>query len=143
MPAISTIGDRIKAVRVRAGLPQERFATTLGYSRRALINWEQGIAEPPIGILGELRRLYDVDPEWIVTGEDTLPRQSCRQVDWGRFDRIERDVDAACTQVGMDLEPQVLAQLIRGLFDDDPSADEANRKRLRVMLRAIAAGKST
>lgn len=142
MSAASTIGERIKAVRVKAGLPQGRFATALGYSRRALINWEQGIAEPPIGILGELRRLYDVDPEWIVMGEDTTPRQRYGQVDWGRLDRIERDVAAACIQVGIELEPQVLAELIRGLFDDDPHADEANRKQLRVMLRAIALGKA-
>ena len=41
MSTISSIGERLKAVRVRAGLAQGAFGEVLGYSRRAVINWEQ------------------------------------------------------------------------------------------------------
>lgn len=136
-----SIGERIRAVRQRAGLTIDRFSEALGYSKRALINWEHNAAEPPIGVLAKLRLLYDVDPEWVVMGEDLAPRSQYGQTDWNRFERLEREVDAACMQVGIDFEPQVRAELVRGLFDDDPAADEANRKQLLVTLRAIAKGK--
>ncbi len=141
MPEASTIGQRIRAVRQRAGLSLDRFAETLGYSRRALINWEQNAADPPIGVLAKLRRLYDVDPEWVVMGEDLLPRARYSKIDRERFARIERDLDAACTQVGISFEPQVRTELILGLYDDDPTDEAANRKRLRQTLLAIAKGK--
>jgi transcriptional regulator with XRE-family HTH domain len=136
-----SIGERIRAVRQRAGLSLDRFAEAIGYSRRALINWEQNAAEPPIAVLAKLRRLYDVDPKWVVLGEDITPRSHYGAMDWARFDRIAKDVDAACTQVGIGFEPHVRTELERGLFEDDPADDEGNRKQLRRTLLAIAKGK--
>lgn len=136
-----TIGERIRAVRQRAALPLDQFAAALGYSRRSLINWEQNAAEPPIAVLAKLRQLYDVDPEWIVMGEDLAPRSRYGTIDWARFDRIAKDVDAACNQVGVDFEPHVRSELVRGLFEDDPKDDEGNRKKLHRTLHAIAKGK--
>ena len=141
MTVTSTIGERIKAVRVRAGLAQDRFATTLGYSRRALITWEQGDAEPPIAILAKLRRQYDVDPEWVVLGEDTIPRSRHGAIDRERFGRFKDEVDAACAQAGMRLGDETRLSLIQDLYDDDPTFDEANRKRLRQTLLALSKGK--
>lgn len=142
MSASHTIGERIRAVRQRAGLSLDRFAEAIGSSRRALVNWEQNVAEPPIAVLAKLRRLYDVDPEWVVMGEDLMPRMRFGVTDWARYDRIAKDVDAACFQVGVDFEPHVRTELVRDLFDDDPSDDEANRKQLRRTLHAIAKGKA-
>lgn len=147
MSTASSIGERLKAVRVRAGLAQAAFGEALGYSRRAVINWEQNAAEPSISVLAKLRRLYDVDPEWIVMGEDLTPPTRHAPTDWDRFDRIARDVEAASTQVGTEVgaEPvdaRVIVELVRDLFDDDPTEDEANRKRLRRTLRAIGRGKA-
>ena len=141
MTAASTIGERIKAVRLRSGVAQERFASELGYTRRALLNWEQGIAEPPIAILAKLRQKYDVDPEWIVLGEDTIPRSRYGEIDRERFGRWKKDVDAACAQVGMELEEDARLSLILDLYDDDPDYDQANRKRLRQVLLAFSKGK--
>jgi transcriptional regulator with XRE-family HTH domain len=138
-----SIGERIRAVRQKAGLSLDRFAAALGYSRRALINWEQNAAEPPIAVLAKLRQLFDVDPEWVVLGEELTPRSRYGSTDWARFDRIAKDVDAACIQVGVDLEPHVRTELVRGLFNDDPADDESNRKQLRRTLHAIAKGKPT
>ena len=137
-----TIGERIRAVRQRAGQSFDRFAEAIVYSRRALINWEQNAAVPPIGVLDKLRHLYDVDPGWMVAGDDLSPRSHYRTTDWDRFDRIVRDVDAACTQVGIDFEPQVRIALVRDLSDDDPAEDEKNRKQLRTTLNSISRGRS-
>lgn len=135
MSTASTIGERIKAVRQRAGLAQDRFASALGYSRRAVINWEQGAAEPPIGILTKLRRLYDVDPEWVVLGEDDKPRAQYGPTDWARLARIRRDINLACEQIGLDHDDEWRDEMARELFDDGPEAEEENRKQLRRMLR--------
>lgn len=141
MSTSSSTGDRLKAVRVRAGLAQAAFGEALGYSRRAVINWEQNTAEPSIGVLGKLCRLFDVDPKWVVMGEDLTPRARYSATDWPRFDRIASEVAAACTQVGVDFEPQVHTELVRDLFDDDPADEDANRRQLHRTLRAIAKGK--
>lgn len=121
----------------------DRFAAALGYSRRALINWEQNAAEPPIVILAKLRQLYDVDPEWVVMGRDLTPQSRYGQTDWSRYDRIARDVEAACTQVGIAFDGDVVTGLVRDLFDDEPVDYEANRKQLRRTLLAIARGKAS
>lgn len=142
MSTASSIGERLKAVRLRAGLAQAAFGKALGYSRRAVINWEQDAAEPSIGVLAKLSRLFDVDPKWIVMGEDRSPRARYGATDWARFDRIAREVAAACNQVGINFELQVHTELVRDLFDDDPAEDDANRRQLHRTLRAIAKGRT-
>lgn len=141
LQTLSTIGERIRAVRQKTGLSLDRFAAALGYSRRALINWEQNASEPPIGLLAKLRRLYDVDPEWVVMGEDLVPQTQYGSTDWARFDGVARDVDAACSQVGIEFDHAVLTGLVRDLFDDEPDDYEANRKQLLRTLLAIAKGR--
>lgn len=126
---------------MRAGLAQAAFGEALGYSRRAVINWEQNTAEPSVGVLAKLCQLFDVDPKWVVMGEDLAPRARYGATDWSRFDRIANEVAGACTQVGIDFEPQVHTELVRDLFDEDPAEDEDNRRQLHRTLRAIAKGK--
>ena len=135
-----TIGERIKAVRLRAGLGQQAFADALGYSKRALINWELGAAEPPIGILPKLRRHYDVDPEWVVMGEDLTPRSYYGAVDWDRLDRLMGDVTQVCADVGLKLKPERCEALARVLYDGGADAGQATRKHLRGMLLALSQG---
>lgn len=137
-----TIGQRIKAVRRSAGLGQEAFAGALGYSRRSLIAWETGAVEPPIAILLKLRNDFDVDPEWIVMGEDETPRSHYGPVDWERFDQLTGDVEAVCIDVGLDLPVERHQALARVLYDDGEEAGRTNRKRLRGMLLALSQEKS-
>lgn len=68
-----SVGERVRAVRLRSGLSQDRIARSLGFTRRALLNWEAAIEETPIAILKPLRMLYNVDPEWIVMGGNLKP----------------------------------------------------------------------
>lgn len=137
----STIGERIRAVRIRSGLSQDRFARSLGFTRRSLLNWEGALAEPPIAVLAPLRTLYDVDPEWVVMGEDDIPQSAYGSVDWERYDRLMQMAHKLCDEVGLELEPQVLTRAVRGMFDDGPEADKDNRKELRRVLLRIAKGK--
>lgn len=139
-----TIGQRIRAVRRRAGLSQDAFAAALGYSKRSLIAWETNAVEPPLGILADLRRDYDVDPEWIVTGEDEIPRSHYGPVDWDRLDRLAEDVKAVCTDVGLSFPPERRYERFHALarveYDEGADAGSATRKRLRKMLLALSLG---
>jgi len=137
----STIGERIKAVRLRTGLGQEAFAKALGYSKRALVSWELGGAEPPVSLMTKLRRDYDVDPEWVILGEDTVPQSYYGPVDWDRLDRLGGDVDAVCRDVGLRLPDERSQALARVLYDGGADAGVANRKQLRGTLLALSLGK--
>jgi transcriptional regulator with XRE-family HTH domain len=137
----STIGERIKAVRRKAGLGQDAFAGTLGYSKRSLISWETGAAEPPVAILSKLRRDYDVDPEWVVMGEDATPQSHYGPADWERFDGLLADVDAVCVDVGLELPRERSEALARVLYDNGALAGRLTRKQIRGTLLALSLGK--
>ena len=134
----STIRERIKAIRVRAGLSREAFAKTLGYSKRAMVGSELGGAEPPVALMANLRRDYDVDPECVILGEDMVPRSYCGPVDLERLDRLRSDVDAVCRDVGLKLPNERRQALVRVLYDGGADAGAANRKQLRVTLLALS-----
>ena len=68
-----SVVERVRAVRLRSGPSEDCIAGSLGFTRRALLNWEAAIAKPPIAILKPLRMQYNVDPEWIVMGGNLKP----------------------------------------------------------------------
>jgi transcriptional regulator with XRE-family HTH domain len=136
----STIGERIKAVRLHAGLGQEAFATALGYSKRALVSWELGGAEPPVAALVKLRQAYDVDVEWLALGEDTVPRSYYGPVDWDRLDRLTQEIAAVSIDVGLKLPPERCHALARVLYDSGADTGAANRKQVRGTLLALSLG---
>lgn len=132
------IGDRIRAVRVRAKLSQDQFAAALGYSKRALVGWEANVAEPPVAVVAKLRQLYDVAPEWFVMGDDVIPRKCWGPVDWERLDRLADNVDQVCIDVGIKLKPGQRTSLTRILYDGDDDPGPATKKRLRGMLLTLS-----
>lgn len=134
------MGKRIKAVRGRAGLGQDQFASALGYSKRSLVSWEADAAEPPIAILPKLRELYDVDPEWVVMGEDENPRSHYGPADWERLDGLKRDADAVCVDVGLKLSEERRWALARIQYDAHKEEGTANRRQLRGMLLTLSKG---
>lgn len=134
---MSTIGKRLKAVRQRAKMRQDQFASLLGCSRRTLINWEQDVVDPAISVLSKLRQEFDVDPEWVVLGTDDVPRSLFKSIDWDRLEGLESDVRSVCQDIGLDLTPEQSRGLVRAMFDDGQYAGSDNRKRLRDVLQAL------
>ncbi|QYE37215.1 helix-turn-helix domain-containing protein (plasmid) [Polymorphobacter sp. PAMC 29334] len=134
----STVGRRIRAVRHSAGLSLDAFASAVGYSRRAVINWEQNNAAPPIGVLPTLRRLYDVDPEWVLSGENETPTSTYVAPDWHRLDRLAAEVASMCAEVGADIDHAKQQHLARMLYDQGNDAGQAASSQLRKVLSAIS-----
>ncbi|QYE37216.1 helix-turn-helix domain-containing protein (plasmid) [Polymorphobacter sp. PAMC 29334] len=133
----STIGERIKSVRLRSDLGQQAFADTLGYSKRSLVAWETGTAEPPVAILKTLRSTYDVDPEWVVMGGDTTPQSHFGPADWARFDRLHGVAQTICLDLDLSLSNAKRKLIARTLYEAGADDTERTRKQTKGILSVL------
>lgn len=64
-----SIGERIKEVRKRAGLTQQKFADRIGLKRNTIGNYEINLIEPSDRTILDICREFDVREAWLRTGE--------------------------------------------------------------------------
>lgn len=69
------VGERLKAVREKAGLLQPEFAERLGISPRAYANYERGERTVTAETIKALYEIFSVDPIWLLSGPGADPRQ--------------------------------------------------------------------
>lgn len=67
--------DRIKAIRKELGLTQEKFADRLGVKRNTIATYEIGRNEPIDAVISLICREFNVNEEWLRTGEGEMFRQ--------------------------------------------------------------------
>lgn len=72
MRTISTIGERIKAVRNAAGLTQQEFADRLGISRSNIGNYESGSRYPIDAAVKLICEKFHVNEAWLRSGVDEM-----------------------------------------------------------------------
>jgi len=65
-----TFAEKLKAVRLQAGISQERLAAMLGVTKRTIINYENGQTLPPIGLLPKIAKLFSVTIGTLITEEE-------------------------------------------------------------------------
>lgn len=58
-----SLGEAIKANRLRCKMTQEFVAETIGVSRQAVSKWESGTSDPSTSNLLALAKLFGVSPE--------------------------------------------------------------------------------
>ena len=70
------MGDRIKQIRLEAGLTQMQFAERIGLSRNYIALIETGSREPSERTISDICREFGVSQSWLQTGEGEmfLPR---------------------------------------------------------------------
>lgn len=68
--------DRIKAVRKDSGLSQKEFGKRLCVSGSAVQKWEYGEMSPTDPVLQLMAQRFDVDLNWLLTGEGEMHRES-------------------------------------------------------------------
>lgn len=69
----SALGRRLAELRERLGLDREQLASTLEtVSASALANYERGDNVPDASVLAALRGNFNVDVNWLVTGEGEM-----------------------------------------------------------------------
>lgn len=55
--------DKMKALRAKTGLSQQKFGMLFKIAAINVANWEQGLAKPPEYVIYMLERLIEIDPE--------------------------------------------------------------------------------
>jgi transcriptional regulator with XRE-family HTH domain len=65
-----SVGERIRSLRVDRKLSQEALAKLLGIKQGSLTQLETGKSKAPSSkTLTKLARVFEVDPEWLMTGK--------------------------------------------------------------------------
>lgn len=60
-----TLGERLRAARVSAGLTLKDVASKIGYSWVAVERWELNVCRPKPGVLWHLCSVYNISWDWI------------------------------------------------------------------------------
>ncbi len=68
-------GERVKAVRMGAGLTQEQFASRIGVTRQAVSNWENGRNLPDIEVVMPISRTFGVSLDELILGGQDMGRE--------------------------------------------------------------------
>lgn len=66
------MNERIKELRKSLGLTQEKFSNRIGIKRNTLANYEIGRNDPIDGIVFSICREFNVNEEWLRTGEGEM-----------------------------------------------------------------------
>ena len=64
--------DRLKLLRNTLGLTQEKFADRINIKRNTLANYEIGRNEPIDAVVSLICREFDVNEDWLRTGEGEM-----------------------------------------------------------------------
>ena len=64
--------DRIKELRKSLGITQQDFANKLGLKRNTIATYEIGKATPSDRVVSDLCNKYNVNEEWLRTGEGEM-----------------------------------------------------------------------
>ncbi|MBQ7164862.1 MAG: helix-turn-helix transcriptional regulator [Clostridia bacterium] len=57
------VGEKIKDLRIEAGLSQMRLAKAVGVSQKAVDYWERGVNEPKVSYVIELVKVFNISYE--------------------------------------------------------------------------------
>lgn len=79
--------DRIRLIRSKKGLTQDQFAQELDLSKSTVQKWEYGVNEPDKSSIALISATFNVDPDWIITGEGEDPFRENAE---GSMDWVER-----------------------------------------------------
>jgi transcriptional regulator with XRE-family HTH domain len=67
--APTTLGERLKVLRVKAGLTQQQLAAALSTDQTLISTWERDRARPSAAALGALAQFFSSTPEALDSGE--------------------------------------------------------------------------
>lgn len=72
---MSSIGERIKKIRMQLGKSQYEVADALGISRPRYAHYEQGRSEPDIEMLKKIARYFGVSVEYLIYGVESSNKE--------------------------------------------------------------------
>lgn len=130
-----TIGERIKLVRKENNLTQEKFAERIHTSRSNLGNIETDTFAVQDRILFEICREFDVNREWLETGDGEMFRVKSRDeeiAEWAASlgdvgNEFKRRFVYALTKLNED-GWEVIERFAQTLYDEQMAENEQTKK---------------
>jgi transcriptional regulator with XRE-family HTH domain len=68
-------GEKLRALRMKAGLSQEKFAEKIGVTKRTIIKYEAGQTVPPVESLTQISMFFSVSIDELVSEQDEFVAQ--------------------------------------------------------------------
>lgn len=124
MATAMSIGDRLADLREEAGLSQTQFAERTGTSQSAFAAYERGVREPPVSLICEACKAFDVSPAWLLFGEGTRRTADASELA-ARAYSVTRDFVCKTSIKWTDeLESELFALAFRYLNEHTNASDE-------------------
>ena len=74
-----TFGEKLKEIRKRFGLTQEKLSGLINVSRQAITKWENDEGLPDITNLQELSKLFGITIDYLLDKDNNLPALTLRK----------------------------------------------------------------
>ena len=135
------MNERIKTIRINAGLTQQQFADRIKVKRNTVANYEMGRSIPSDSAIALICREFGINEEWLRNGIEPIYVQSSTfSLDEFVKSRGASDLELDIMKAYFDLEPDVRKMIIehfksrlaapkRDLFDDVPDTPEELERR--------------
>ena len=133
--------ERIKTIRINAGLTQQQFADRIKVKRNTVATYEMGRSIPSDSAIALICREFGINEEWLRNGIEPIYVQSSTfSLDEFVKSRGASDLELDIMKAYFDLEPDVRKMIIehfksrlaapkRDLFDDVPDTPEELERR--------------
>lgn len=119
---MSSLGERLRIARERKGYSQTEVYRRTNINNKTLSRYEKNGSEPDRETLITLANLYDVNYEWLSTGETSSPSKIKDEIDIAkRMEQIRKDLTS---EDGL-------------LFNGEPMSEEAVESFLEAMEYAV------
>lgn len=135
------MNERIKTIRINAGLTQQQFADRIKVKRNTVATYEMGRSIPSDSAIALICREFRINEEWLRNGIEPIYVQSSTfSLDEFVKSRGASDLELDIMKAYFDLEPDVRKMIIehfksrlatpkRDLFDNVPDTPEELEKR--------------
>ncbi|RHM05952.1 helix-turn-helix transcriptional regulator [Roseburia intestinalis] len=135
------MNERIKTIRINAGLTQQQFADRIKVKRNTVATYEMGRSIPSDSAIALICREFGINEEWLRNGIEPIYVQSSTfSLDEFVKSRGASDLELDIMKAYFDLEPDVRKMIIehfksrlatpkRDLFDNVPDTPEELEKR--------------
>jgi len=140
----SGLGNRLACTRKKHRLTQDKMAKRLNVSRSAYQYYERGERDVPASVLMKIYREFEVEPLWLMAGDDN-GEEYCKRIT-GAYRNIGIAVDNRVLQACPDISCEKKWAAIDFLFDEfcsfdpleEPEQQEPSVKKIDKVLRLIA-----
>lgn len=86
---MSTIGNRIREERIKAGLTQIQLGKQVNLTQQAVGKWEKGLSEPDIANITKLSEIFNCSAEYLINGKNPFDDINISQLKFNNAEYID------------------------------------------------------